>query len=190
VRAYFVTVAAGTAAGIEQSAKWVGREPSHTGFEPATWMLGQIGNTLPAVELQRARDAAHRASRMLAQFHTKYDLLLTATLAYPPVRVGELALSSAERMGLVALRHVPVRAVFERLLHEMGGKNLEPTPNTQLFNQTGQPAMSVPLFQSSAGLPIGVQFSARFGDEATLFRLASQLEQVRPWGLRRPGVSA
>jgi Asp-tRNA(Asn)/Glu-tRNA(Gln) amidotransferase A subunit family amidase len=54
-------------------------------------------------------------------------------------------------------------------------------PNTQAFNNTGQPAMTVPLAQSRAGLPIGMQFVARMGDEATLFRLAGQLEQARPW---------
>jgi Asp-tRNA(Asn)/Glu-tRNA(Gln) amidotransferase A subunit family amidase len=59
-----------------------------------------------------------------------------------------------------------------------------------IFNQTGQPAMSVPLCTNAAGLPIGVQFSARFGDEATLFRLAAQLEQARPWIGRKPPVCA
>ena len=54
-------------------------------------------------------------------------------------------------------------------------------PNTQAFNNTGQPAMSVPLAWSGGGLPIGMQFVGRMGDEATLFRLAGQLEQARPW---------
>ena len=60
---------------------------------------------------------------------------------------------------------------------------------TSLMNAAGNPAMSVPLFWSDAGLPIGVQFAARFGDEATLFRLAGQLEQARPWFDRRPPVA-
>ena len=63
-------------------------------------------------------------------------------------------------------------------------------PFTPLQNATGQPAMSVPLYWNDAGLPIGVHFSARFGDEATLFRLAAQLEEARPWANKRPPVSA
>jgi amidase len=61
-------------------------------------------------------------------------------------------------------------------------------PNTQAFNLTGQPAMSIPLAHSRDGLPIGVQFVARAGEEALLFRLAAQLEQVRPWAGRRPSL--
>lgn len=61
-------------------------------------------------------------------------------------------------------------------------------PFTPVFNVTGQPAMSVPLVWNDAGLPIGLHFVARFGDEATLFRLAAQLEQARPWFDRRPPV--
>ena len=63
-------------------------------------------------------------------------------------------------------------------------------PFTPICNATGQPAMSVPLYWTADGLPIGSHFVARFGDEATLFRLAAQLEAARPWASRRPPVSA
>ena len=63
-------------------------------------------------------------------------------------------------------------------------------PYTPLFNVTGQPAMSVPLYWNEAPLPIGSHFVGRFGDEATLFRLAAQLERARPWNERRPPICA
>jgi amidase len=103
--------------------------------------------------------------------------------------VGELALKPHETAGLAVLRSLPVKPAFLKLLDALAANSLERTPNTQLFNLTGQPAMSVPLFWNAAGLPIGVQFAARYGDEATLFRLASQLEQARPWAHRKPPVS-
>ena len=63
-------------------------------------------------------------------------------------------------------------------------------PFPGLFNLTGQPAMALPLGESSDGLPVGVQFVARYGDEATLFRMGAQLERVAPWDARRPTICA
>jgi Asp-tRNA(Asn)/Glu-tRNA(Gln) amidotransferase A subunit family amidase len=94
-------------------------------------------------------------------------VLLTPTLAEPPVELGVLDMMSED-----------MNAYTERLWRF--------TPFTYPFNVTGQPAMSVPLSWNAAGLPIGVQFVGCYGDEATLFRLAGQLEQAEPWAERRP----
>jgi len=190
VAAYFTQIAVGAASGIEDTARWIGRAPRPADFEPATWLLGTIGRKLPATELQRSRDACHAAGRRLARFFESYDLFLDGTLAYPPIKVGELALKRAERVALAALRVVSPKFVLDKLLATLGANALEPTPNTQVANQTGLPAMSVPLHWNAAGLPIGVQFLAPFGDEATLFQLAAQLEAARPWAARVPPISA
>ncbi len=190
VAAYFTQIAVGTAAGIETTARWVGRKPTPADFEPTTWLLGTIGRKLPALELQHARDACQTAGRQLARFFQKYDLFLDGTLAYPPIAIGELAIKPVERAALAALRVVSPRFVLDKLLATMGANALDKTPNTQVANQTGVPAMSVPLYWNAAGLPIGVQFTAPFGDEATLFQLAAQLEVARPWAGRIPPISA
>jgi amidase len=186
VRAYLVNIAANTTVQMDEIARQMGKPVNADDVEPTTWALVQLGSILTAADLQRARNTMHRAGRLMAAFHERYDLFLDATLAYPPVRIGELAPRSAELAALALLRKLPLKPVFLKLLDELAGNSLERTPNTQLFNQTGQPAMSVPLYWNAAGLPVGVQFSARFGDEATLFRLASQLEQARPWAGRKP----
>jgi amidase len=98
-----------------------------------------------------------------------YDLLLTPTLGSPPLKLGSFA-STPEN----PLAGMQVATEF--------------VPFTPICNITGQPAMSVPLYWNTEGLPIGTHFIGRYGDEATLFRLASQLEQARPWAHRRPLV--
>lgn len=186
VRAYLVNVASSVAAALESMRGPGSRPVTADEVEASTWALAQMGHLLTSVQLQHARHSIQQAGRATATFHQRYDLFLDATLAYPPVRVGELALKPAERAALALLRRLPLKPLFLQLFDELANHSLERTPNTQLFNLTGQPAMSVPLFWNAAGLPIGVQFAARFGDEATLFRLAAQLEQARPWRARLP----
>lgn len=140
--------------------------------------------------MQQARDAIQRAVRQLAAFHQQYDVLLSPTLAHPPVRLGELGLKPMDRVGLGLLRTLPVKPAILAVLSQLAADNFEKTPNTQLFNQTGQPAISLPMHWNDAGLPIGVQLSAAYGEEALLLALSAQLEQALPWLNRLPGVMA
>jgi len=132
------------------------------------------------------------AGRAMGRFHQKYDLYLTPTLAYPPVRIGELQPKTYERLLMKAVNALGLGVIFKvsGLVDQMAEASLSKTPFTQLANLTGQPAMSVPLHWTPDGLPVGVHFMAPFGEEAALFRLAAQLEKVRPWFDKRAPVWA
>ena len=186
VRAYFIVVAASVALDIDRAAALMGRPATADQFEPVTWFFSQIGRTASAVELISAREAGHVAWRKIAPFFEEYDLLLTPTLPYPPLRIGEGNLKPAEAAFLRLMRAVPVKALMKKALAELGDAAIEKFADTMLFNMTGQPAMSVPLYWNAQGLPVGVQLAAGFGAEGTLLRVAAQLEQARPWKDRRP----
>jgi len=186
VRAYFRVIASHTAWFVEATAAEAGREPRASDFEAPTWLLAQIGWKTKASELVDASVTIQKASRVVADWFETTPLFLCPTLARPPLQIGELALKGGERLQLGALRMLNSRTLLDVALNELGTNALAATPNTQLFNMTGQPAMSVPLHWNDAGLPIGVQVAAPFGGEGLLFQLASQLEQARPWAERSP----
>jgi len=186
VRAYFQQVAAGVAYYCEEAARHAGKTPRGGDFEPATWLLAQIGWKSSAADLERSRQVVQKAARGVADWFSNVDVFVTSTLAQPPARIGALLPSAGELNQMRALRTMPLKPLLDIALDKMGSGKLAATPNTQLFNQTGQPGVSVPLYWNRAGLPIGVQLVGRFGDEATLIRLGAQLEQARPWADRKP----
>ncbi|MCP4804005.1 MAG: amidase [Proteobacteria bacterium] len=188
VRAYFRVVGSYTAWFVGDAARQTGVKPRAADFEPASWVLAQIGWKMPASDLVEARVTIQRESRKVAELFEDVDCFITPTMAKPPARIGELALSRGERRQLAALRLLDSKSLLDFALDRMGSGKLAWTPNTQLFNQTGQPAMSVPLYWSDKGLPIGTQVVGRFGGEATLFRLAKSLETARPWADRSPAL--
>ena len=157
-------------------------------FELDTRLLGAAGWATPAPEYVLGHERWNGYSRALASFHERYDLLLTPTLARPPVRIGELDTPPAVRaLGEVLLR-LKVAGPFTRtkLFRDQVVANLAPVPFTQLANITGRPAMSVPLYRTSQGLPLGVQFVGGLGSEPVLLALATQLEAHQPWAGLQP----
>lgn len=186
VLAYFRIVAAGVAQMVRETSAGAGRKPSAADYEPATWLLAMIGMRTSAADLIESQWAIQRAAREVAAFFEEHDVFVTSTLARPPARVGELLPTKAEGLQMSLLKNLPLKALLDLALAKMGEGKLAWTPNTQLFNQTGQPAISLPLRWNDAGLPIGVQLAGRFGDEATLFRLSRQLEEARPWADKLP----
>jgi amidase len=129
-----------------------------------------------------------RTAREIARSFEDMDVLLTPTLASPAPLVGSLQPTPAEQrqLALMGWLDQPWLLRAAGALQQMAGKVFDFIPYTPPFNVTGQPAMSLPLHTSAEGLPIGVQVVGRFGDEATLFRLAGQLERAQPWEERRP----
>ncbi|HET8938022.1 MAG TPA: amidase [Polyangiales bacterium] len=190
VRAYLTQVAIGVAYELDSFASMTGRPLRAQLFEPVTWFLSQLGRTLRGVELMQAREATQAAGRATGAFHERYDLFMCPTVTYPPVRIAELDLGTIELAGLAALRRLPLTAALRTLMNQLAPELLELTPNTQLFNQTGQPAISLPLALSPSGLPIGIQFAAALGREDLLIQVAAQLEAAHPWADRRPSLSA
>lgn len=160
---------AGVAANLEGWARLTRQSLAADKFEPLTWALYEMGQTVAAKDLLLASGYFNLVSRYMAQFMSQYDILLCPTLGEPPVPLGTLDSPA----------HDPLQGFF---------RAAQFVPFTPLFNITGQPAMSVPLSWNQAGLPIGVHFAARFGDEATLFRLAGQLEEAHPWRDRHPSL--
>ena len=140
-------------------------------LEPINRMLAENARTTPSPQYVASVMSLQQLARRVLAFWSDIDIVLTPTLALQPVPIG-WTWQDADGD--------PYRAFASQTLF---------SPFTPLINVTGQPAMSVPLYWSADALPIGAQFIGRPFGEATLFRLAAQLEQARPWADRRPPVS-
>jgi amidase len=185
----FLTVLAGEVrADIEWAARLAGKRPSVADFDVTSYGVGLFGKVLSAADYARAARELQLSGREVGRFFEGFDLLLTPTLSRLPVRIGELQPRPAERALFRALARLRAGWVLDLLgvIRPLAAQTFEFIPWTPVFNVTGQPAMSVPLHWSASGLPVGMHLVGRFGDEATLFRLAGQLEQARPWAGRIP----
>jgi len=191
-RSFLCLVFAEVAADLEQLQYMMGRKIRTDEIEEMTWVMGLIGRSTSAVDLARARRQWGDAARAMGRFHLEYDLFLTPTMAYPPSRIGELLPSALEVQMMKWTKRLHAGGLLRRagIVDGLAEKIFERAPFTFLENLTGQPAVSVPLFWNSADLPIGVQFIAPIGDEATLIRLGGQLEEVEPWFDKHPPIFA
>jgi amidase len=191
-RAFFTVICGSVAAGIDLAEEELGRRPARDELEVATWLAGMLGAELSAGAAIAAIQTLQSYARRVHRFHEKYDLLLTPTLGCPPLRIGELEPTGAEALAHRTIANLKLGAVLRlrRVIQATVNRVFAFVPFSPLANVTGQPSMSVPLFWNHAGLPVGTMFTARFGAEATLFRLARELELARPWADRRPPVHA
>lgn len=159
-------------------------------FDPDTLAMADAGRTVSAVELMQTHGRWQNYVNALARYHQKYDLLLTPVLSEPPLPIGHTATPRLLQLGndIVSMAGLTGMLRKTRLFQDTVLKNLAWTPFTQLANITGRPAMSVPLYWTQKGLPLGVQFVGGLNSEALLLQLAAQLEQARPWFDRRPAT--
>lgn len=151
--------------------KELGKELTQDHLEPVTWVSYQAGLKRTGADYLGIVEALQLFSRKLAHWYDEggYDMILSPTISIPPTKLGAFQLVPDDPMRWARMSNTFVALTY-------------------IYNITGQPAMSVPLFWNEANVPIGVQFAGRFGDEATLFRLAAQLEQARPWADRKPPI--
>ena len=172
MRANLVTLlAVALAEELPPLARESGREIGPDTVEACHRALLDRGLKTPALDLSRALNFRHAMARLFGRFFADYDLLLTPTLAEPPVPLGEIDADSPDTEGYLArLRRF--------------------SPFAPMANFAGLPSMSVPLCWTRSGLPVGMMLTGRYADEATLFRLAGQLERMQPWRDRHPPLSA
>jgi amidase len=169
---FLVRWSAGVDWNLKHWSERAGREIGPDDVETLTWALAEMGRTHGAGEYLRAVEYAQNVTRKAAAWWAGgFDLLLTPTLALPPLPLGSYV-ADPENPLMPIVTATPV-AVF-----------------TAGFNTTGQPAISLPLHMSVEGLPIGVQLAAAYGREDVLLRVASQVEEAAPWADRTPPIFA
>lgn len=162
--------ASGAAALVDGVAKHIGRRPDETMLEPFTLAMADLVRQLPPGGLDKAVANLKADSAAYDRWFDAYDVIVSPVLGKPPVELGYVAPT------------VDMPTLIERLTGYVG--------YTTLHNVAGAPAMSVPLHWTPDGLPVGVQFAARAGQERTLFQLAYELERARPWAGRHPPLWA
>lgn len=171
------------AADLEFAAKLLNSNFSNLDVEDSTKLMGYIGKKISAEQFVTAKRRWNDFSQSMHALHQEYDVLLTPTLGSEPVEIGAFELSLADKIGTKIVNTFGLQNLLLKsgMTKKVALQNLEKLPFTQLANLTGQPAMSVPLYWTESGLPLGSQFIAPMGDEKTLLQLAHQLEKAQPW---------
>jgi amidase len=170
---FLVRWSAGVAAVLDFWSMSTGKPITAADVEPLTWALAEQGRRHSAGTYLTAVGYAQFVARAAAEWWLDHDLLLTPTMALPPAEIGTIGSGAEDGDPMAPIGRAVPYAAF-----------------TAGFNATGQPAISLPLHWTEAGLPIGVQLVAAMGREDLLIRVASQLEEAVPWAERRPPVFA
>ncbi|WP_245912702.1 amidase [Marinobacterium halophilum] len=146
----------------------IGRAVVESDIERGNWEMLRWGRQVPATDYMRSLEMIQRAEHEMTAFMAQYDLILSPTIARTPPKIGSVILS--------------------RPLEEFGPMAYRMAAFASLYNITGQPAMSVPLFWTEGNMPVGVMFAGRYGQDRMLYRIAAQLEKAKPWFARVPEI--
>lgn len=184
--AFFIVMAAEIAMIVKKiSEKWA-RTPAADELEEKTKVIAHAGTQFSAADLAWAIQIIDMTGRQFAEFYQNIDMLLMPTTPIPAQLIGAQTSDRWEQFLLKILSHFPYLSPMRKAILQESLKKFSFISFTALFNITGQPAMSVPLCWDKNGLPIGVQFAGRFGEDGVLLQLARQLEQAYPWEEKRP----
>ena len=168
-RAQSAVAACNSAASLDDMIARVGREPREDELEPLTWRGIHAGRKLKGDLVLSSWRTLRQMCVEILEFYENFDVFVNPVMGTPPPEIGHIDPVGGD-------------------LKELARRQATAFPFTPPANFTGQPAMSVPLCESSEGLPIGIQFTGRYADEVTLLRLAGQLEEACPWAGRRPQI--
>ena len=174
--AYMKIVASSLANDMNLISQELGRKIQSHEVELSTWVLSLIGKNLSAVDLAEATYHCRLAGRELGRFFEEYDLFMTPTMAYPPTKIGQWDFTSVEKLLMNFVKTVPSKPILMKVLEQVVEEQFEYCPNTELFNMTGVPAISLPMHVGSNNLPIGTQLVAAYGREDLLLETAAQVE--------------
>lgn len=161
-------MACGAAWAMADWARRLRKTPTADDFEPFVWAFAEHGRTLTGADYLLALQDVQLQVRALSAFYEDHDVFMTSTLGKPPVELGTL--------------------IYQGDPFELRRRTAAFSPYCYVTNASGQPSISLPLHASADGLPIGIHFTAAYGEEALLLRLASQLETAQPWSGKQPPV--
>jgi amidase len=187
---YYTVMCAETSATLDAMAAMRGKKATINDVEPSTWLLYKMGKSINANEYVHAKLKWNELNRKVADFHQKYDLLLSPTLGRKPFKIGSMNNSKSEDFALRMINSLGISTIakYSGNIQIVADRTFSWIPYVSLANLTGQPAMTVPLHWSKDNLPMGVMFTAPWNDEATLFQLAAQLEKAQPWFDKVPEI--
>lgn len=159
-------------------------------LEVGTRLAAAMGEAYSAADYAWAKARWSDLTREIGRFHERYDLILSPTLGTEPFAIGALAPSAAEERQAELLLRLRATRLVRRRVAELAARIFSWIPFTPFANMTGQPSVSIPVYTSAAGLPVGAMFTARLHDDLALLRLAREFEERFPWRDRLPATAA